>query len=104
MSDDEQDRSRALSMVSELCLPPQRHDGLVNTYTEDWDGKMRVVLFGHARVYVPYQLGDDSHRYAAHGELKPFAVTTLVATAAPYRPLGEHRHNQPNISSSHGAR
>src|SRR5262249_49145846 len=34
---------------------------------------------------------------------KPFAVTTLVATAAPYRPLEERQYSSPNISSWHGA-
>ena len=66
--------------------------------------QVRIGLFRHPRVGVPQLLRDDARRHAPHGELKPFAVTTLVATAAPYRPLGEHQHNQPNISSLHGAR
>jgi|SRR6516162_9618957 len=97
MSDDEQDRSRALSMVSELCLPPQRHDGLVNTYTEDWDGKMRVVLFGHARVSMANLLTLASRTQA-------ICCNDTCRNGSAPRPLGEHRHNQPNISSSHGAR
>jgi len=66
--------------------------------------QVRIVLLRHPRVGVAQLLRDDAHRHAPPGELKPFAVTTLVATAAPYRPLGEHQHNQPNISSWHGAR
>jgi len=57
----------------------QRHDPLVTTDTEYWEmrayrrsdiarGKMRVMLFGHARAGVTELFGDNAHGHAPHGE------------------------------------
>ena len=65
------DRPRALAMVTDLFWLPQRHDHFVTPDTKrremgpDGVGdvawrKMRVVLFGHARVGVTELSGDDA--------------------------------------------
>ena len=72
-------------MVTDLFSLPQRHDPLVTTDTEYWEmraycrsdiarGKMRVVLFGHARIRVAELLGDDPHRHTAHGERRAMCM------------------------------
>jgi len=66
-------------MVTDLFSLPQRHDHLVSTDTEYWEmrayrrsdiarGKMRVVLFGHARAGVTELFSDNAHGHAAHGK------------------------------------
>src|SRR6516165_5118077 len=72
---------------------------LMKTWMVVFNTKEGANAFGQPRVRLAYLF-----RMIPIRDLRPFAVTTLVATAAPSRPLGEYRHNQPNISSSHGAR
>src|SRR5262245_58874888 len=79
-------RPRALAMVTDLFSLPQRHDHLVSTDTEYWEmrayrrsdiarGKMRVVLFGHARVGMTELGGDDTQTNTLHRQMACMSVT-----------------------------
>jgi hypothetical protein len=46
------------------------------------------MLFRYAGATMAKLFGDDAPLVRRASQVKPFAVTTLVATAAPYRPLG----------------